>query len=130
MSMETTAFNSLANVSSKVAIDAVYYLTRLIRHRDILTTGESLIVRGIKNEPTKEAESIAVNLLKKIEDEEKSPIAYLNTEEIDYLISTMDKIVAEKYTEGLLLNEEKGRSLLEEMRQIDKPHRMLASSAP
>ncbi len=120
MSIETKVFSLLAGLSSKVAIDAVYYLLRLIRHRGVFTDGiNSLIIRGLSNEPSVEGEKLTFNLLHEIEATENKKVTDLSTDEIQRLVSIMDKIVTEKHKEDLHLNETKGRSLLAEMREID-----------
>ena len=120
MSVELTILGALIGLTTKVAIDAVYYLLRLIRHRGLKNNGiEELIVRNLRNEPSKEAESSAIKLLRAIEDKANSRITEFNIQEVDRLITALDKVVTQKYKEGYELNEKKGRDILEQMRQID-----------
>lgn len=120
MSIEFQLMTALTGLSSKVAIDAIYYLLRLLRHRGLLrNTTNSLIVHGVPNEPTQEAVTAALRVLRQIEKEERVEIHGLTSEQVEHLVQVMDKVVAEIYERDIEVKVpvQDGAELLEAMRK-------------
>lgn len=117
MSIET----HLSGVGSKLAIDAIYYLTRLVRHRALsAVTGSKILVEGLPNEPSPEAERLALTLARSIELESGKPLGELEEKAVKELMSQLESSMRQKYTGGKPINSLRGDTLLEELRNESK----------
>jgi hypothetical protein len=108
----------VSGVATKVAVDAIYYLSRLIRHRAGFISGSvpRLLVEGLKNEPSPEAETLALKLVEKIESETNTPLENLDERTAAEIIDQLERVVRDRYTEGTTIDQERGDALLKDLR--------------
>lgn len=111
----------LTTVATKVAVDAIYYVTRLIRHRLGLSGPDpQLIVEGLENEPSPEAVRLAKIIVKEIEDETKSSLDRISPDAATTIVSQLEQLAKERYNEGGSIDKARGKILLQELRKL--PH--------
>jgi hypothetical protein len=114
----------ISGITTKVVVDAIYYMTRLIRHRGgARGSAPRLLVEGLRNEPSPEAEALARTLLNEVERKSKSPIEKLSAKEADKVVGQLEKLILKRYLEGATIDRERGQALLEELRGSSKPPR-------
>jgi len=114
MSIEAVAMTAAA----KVAVDAIYYVTRLMRHRASLWGSKPrLIVEGLKNEPSEEAEKLAKRLIREIEREAHSPLKELDDKKVSEIIGRLEQLLKDRYEEGASIDAGRGELLLRELRE-------------
>ena len=112
---------ALSAITGKVAIDAVYYLARLIRHRaDFRGDMPRMLVDGLKNEPSPEAEKLALHLGRSIEQESGKSLDALDDRAVKELIGRLEQVVRDKFSEGKPIDTVRGDALLEELRRTSK----------
>lgn len=110
-------------VATKVAIDAIYYVTRLIRHRERLRRPSAdrgfmprLLVDGLENEPSSEAEALAQKLVKEIESEANTSFEKLSSATASEVIGQLEQLATARYTGGSAIDAKRGEALLKELR--------------
>ncbi len=107
----------LNSVGTKIAIDAIYYVTRLIRHRSGFGgTEPRLLVEGLANEPSPDAEAVAYELVKEIEKETGTRVENLNTEGASALINRLERLARHLYIGKQRIDRVRGDALLKELR--------------
>lgn len=108
----------LASVAGKVAVDAIYYVTRLIRHRTGLCRSiPRLLVEGLANEPSQEAEALAKNIVQEIESETNEPFENLSAKSSSDVIGRLEQLMKQRYMEGSVIDTDRGDQLLKELRE-------------
>lgn len=114
MTLETL----LAKADSDVAIDAIYYFARLIKHRDpSLPDLPSLIVEGVASEPSAEAERLALELAKAEEAQSGVALQKLTDAQAAQLLGRLEERMLERFDEGSAGESSSGESLLEALRK-------------
>ena len=108
----------LAPLAGSLLFDAVYYATRLIKHRlGLIDVKSGLIVKGLSSEPSPEAEQIALEIIKEIEQIEGIPLQETSKECAKKYVNALADIVRQRSVDNLRYDEERGRELLEELRK-------------
>ena len=117
MNIET----NLSGVAAKLAIDAIYYLARLVRHRALSAIpGSKILVEGLPNEPSPEAEKLALSIAKSIEQKSGKPLDELDEKAVKELMDQLENSIRQKYTGGKEINSRRGDELLQELRNESK----------
>jgi hypothetical protein len=114
MSIEIVALTA----ASKIAVDAIYYATRLIRHRTLWGSKRGLVVEGSDNEPSPEAQTLAKKLIREIEQEEHAPLEKLDDETVSQITGRLEQLLKQRYTEGASIDGDRGEELLKELREL------------
>ncbi len=111
-------FDLLVPVERTLLVEAVYYATRLIKHRlSISDAKNGLIVRGLASEPSPEGEEIALKVIEEIERIEGASLQKISKEGAEKYISALADIVHQRSVEDLRYDRERGQELLEELRK-------------
>ena len=103
----------LATATKKDAIDAIYYVTRLIRHRVGLKARRPLLrVQGLKNEPSAKAAKLGRKIVKVIESENKISLQNISPEVAASIVGELEELAKLRYSEGATVDAVRGDALL------------------
>lgn len=104
--------------NTSVAIEAAYYVIRLIWHRALLDdVKKDHIVKDLESEPSLKAQKIARGVITKIESSENCKIQKLSTEKATEYIKELEQFITQRLSKELGVKKGAGLELLKQLRQ-------------
>lgn len=104
--------------NTSVAIEAAYYVIRLIWHRALLDdVKKDHLVKDLESEPSLKAQKIARGVITKIESSENCKIQKLSTEKATEYIKELEQFITQRLSKELGVKKGAGLELLKQLRQ-------------
>lgn len=117
-------FGFLSYLPAELVVSSVYYALRLLKHRHRLDdrSGIHLIAPGLRSEPTKKDEEIALSITEEIQAREKQSFVHLSDALADKYMSILTDIVLSRAEHDFDANPKRGRELLKHLRNDPSKH--------
>jgi hypothetical protein len=113
-------FEQLQKLDREQAISVVYYSIRLLKHLERLKRGYSLSEAILPlPEADEEDARLVPNVVREIEAMENLKLEDLPQEKVEFYIITLSELILERNRKELNLDPERGRKLLQELREAD-----------